>query len=122
MCSFLKQAIIGLVLGGGANISCRKDSLEGPSLRAYTSVNDSSWMTHLSGLFGFMCNQEVITTTSSGTLKSGTKVAYEQLLLYTMQLWELMDLYKLLYVDGFKAMPEDLSWFDVVTLSYFVIF
>lgn len=32
-----------------------------------------------------------------------------------------MDLYKLLYDDGCKAMPNDLSWFNVVTLSYFVM-
>jgi hypothetical protein len=40
MCSHLKSALLGLVLGGGANISVVKGSQEGPSYRAYSNLAD----------------------------------------------------------------------------------
>lgn len=73
-------------------------------------------------MFGFMCNQAITSTTSTGLLKSGVKASYPQLLLHTMQLVGLDDLYNLLYSKGVKIIPTDIAdWFDVVALSYFVM-
>lgn len=40
MCGFVRSAIIGLVLGGGANMSLVKNSSENPSIRVYGPLKD----------------------------------------------------------------------------------
>ena len=116
------MAMIGIILGGGGNLSVVKNSLENPSFRAYSSEKDKDWMNHLYIMFGYMCNQPIIRTTSTGILSSGIKVAYPQLLLWTMQLLSLELLYKQLYHGNKKIIPINImEWFDVVALSYFIM-
>jgi hypothetical protein len=117
----MKQAIIGLVLGGGASISVANNTLESPSLRMYAPESDVSWMQYLYAMFGFMCNQGIIPTESTGNTQSGLAV-YSNWLLYTMQLDALMDLYTLLYSNRVKIIPTTIcSLFTEVTLSFFVM-
>lgn len=126
LCPHIISAILGLVLGGSASIYATRN--EGHSLRIYSSLADQLWMKYMYCLFGFMCNRGVVETVSTGTLKSGLIKQYIQLLLVTIQHYDLGVLYSRIYKPGtdkylaYKFIPTDIaSWFDVITLAYFVM-
>lgn len=75
-----------------------------------------------------MCHHGVTETISTGVLKSGVIKQYAQLLLVTVQHYDLALLYSRVYIPGTKNtmaakfIPTDIaSWFNVITLSYFVM-
>lgn len=101
--------MIGLILGSGANLSKKFGSLEGPSFRVYGPASDRSFLMHIYSIFCFLCRGGIVETSSTGTLKSGSIMSYPQLLFYTMQLYDLEYLYNMMYRNGNKIIPLDIS-------------
>jgi hypothetical protein len=85
-------------------------------------------MKYMYCMFGFMCNRGVFETNSTGILQSGLVKNYVQLLLVTIQHYDLNKYYQYVYIPGAPGLParkfisENIeSWFSICTLSYFVM-